>query len=66
MVVKRHEFKFSKLANIERGIFIIEFIGNGITSRASKLKYKLKLYNIFYFLYKKKINKFFFYLTILI
>jgi len=34
MIVKRHEFKFEKLAKIERGIFIIEFIGNGITSRA--------------------------------
>ena len=34
MVVKRHEFKFEKLTLATRGVFIVEFIGNGITSRA--------------------------------
>ena len=32
--VKRHEFSFKKLTECVRGVFILEFTGNGITSRA--------------------------------
>lgn len=34
MVVKRHEFTFEKLTQAIRGVFVVEFLGNGISSRA--------------------------------
>ncbi len=34
LVKRRHEFIFQELSNKKRGVFIIEFIGNGFSSRA--------------------------------
>ncbi|KRW99096.1 hypothetical protein PPERSA_07349 [Pseudocohnilembus persalinus] len=34
VIIKRHKFEFQKLSQAERGIFVIEFLGNGISSRA--------------------------------
>ena len=48
IVKKLRSFKFEQITQAKRGIFIIEFIGNGISSRAIIKKGRLKLLSEFH------------------
>jgi hypothetical protein len=41
VVKKVHEFDFKSISARERGVFIVEFIGNGVSSRAIVRKGRL-------------------------